>query len=38
MGSEIFNTLKYGVRNKLVHEGYIDELIWDRVESEEKII
>ena len=38
MGSEIFNTLKYGVRNKLVHEGYIDELIWDRVESEgEKI-
>ena len=35
MGSEIFNTLKYGVRNKLVHEGYIDELIWDRVESGE---
>ena len=38
MGSEIFNTLKYGVRNKLVHEGYIDELIWDRVESEGKEI
>lgn len=35
MGSEIFNTLKYGVRNKLVHEGYIDKLIWDRVESGE---
>ena len=36
MGSEIFNTLKYGVRDKLVHEGYIDKLIWDRVESEGK--
>ena len=38
MGSEIFNTLKYGVRNKLVHEGYIDELIWDRVESGEEYV
>lgn len=25
MGSEIYNTLKYGVRNILVHKGYIEE-------------
>lgn len=26
MGSEIYNTLKYGVRNIFVHKGYIDDL------------
>ncbi|AGX43980.1 ERCC4 domain-containing protein [Clostridium saccharobutylicum] len=35
MGSEIFNTLKYGVRNKFVHEGYIDEFTWDVVNDYE---
>lgn len=25
MGSEIYNTLKYGIRNILVHKGYIEE-------------
>lgn len=26
MGSEIYNTLRYGVRNILAHEGYIDDV------------
>lgn len=26
MGSEIYNTLRYGVRNILVHKGYIEEV------------
>jgi len=26
MGSEIYNTLRYGVRNILIHEGYIDDV------------
>lgn len=26
MGSEIYNTLKYGVRNILVHKGYIEDI------------
>jgi hypothetical protein len=26
MGSEIYNTLRYGIRNILVHKGYIEEL------------
>jgi hypothetical protein len=38
MGSEIFNTLKYGVRNKLVHEGYCDEFMWDLIEESESDI
>lgn len=25
MGSEIYNTLKYGIRNILIHKGYIEE-------------
>ncbi|MEX0050298.1 ERCC4 domain-containing protein [Clostridium butyricum] len=29
MGSEIYNTLKYGIRNKLVHDGYIEEVNLD---------
>lgn len=35
MGSEIYNTLKYGVRNKFVHEGYIDEFTWNLVNDYE---
>ena len=32
MGSEIYNTLRYGVRNILVHKGLIDEIELDTTE------
>ena len=34
MGSKIYYFLQARVYNLFKHEGYIDELIWDRVESE----
>lgn len=36
MGSKIYYFLQARVYNLFKHEGYIDELIWDRVESEVK--
>ena len=35
IGSKIYYFLQARVYNLFKHEGYIDELIWDRVESEE---
>lgn len=29
MGEEIYNTLKYGIRNIFIHKGYIDEEVFD---------